>query len=398
MVPGAWEMRLRIAVDACCWSNRRGYGRFTRELVTCLVEEHPEHDFTLVLDRRTHDEGRFPAGARFAVVATHAQPTRAASAAGARSPADLWRLARAASSLAADVVFFPAVYSYYPILRRVPVLVAFHDVIAESHPGLVFAGARARLFWALKCRAAALQASAILTVSADARRRLARTFGYPEQRVHVVSEAPARLFHPIEDPAAQETARRRWGLPESGPLLLYVGGISPHKNLAGLLEAFALVAGRTPAHLALAGDHADDSFLGCHPELQALARRLAIEGRVTFTGYVPDEDLALLYSTATLLVQPSFDEGFGLPVAEAMACGLPVAASRRGSLPELLGPDGLYFEPTDAREMGAVLLRLLEDAELRRAQRQIGLARAAALSWSRTASRTLELLEELARG
>lgn len=391
-------MSLRIAVDACCWSNRRGYGRFTRELVSAMIEEHPGHEFTLVLDERTRADGRFPAAARFAVVRTSEQPTRAASAAGARSPLDLWRLARAASSLAADVIFFPAVYSYYPILRRVPILVAFHDVIAESHPDLVFAGARARLFWTLKCRAAAFQSTAVLTVSADARRRFAEVFGFPERRVHVVTEAPSRVFRPIEDAAQLQAARRRWGLPATAPLVLYVGGISPHKNLTGLVDAFALVAGRSAAHLALVGDHSADGFLGCHPELEAQVRRLALEGRVTFSGYVPDEDLAALYNAATLLVQPSFDEGFGLPVAEAMACGLPVAASRRGSLPELLGPEGLYFEPNDPRGMSALLLRLLEDPVLRQAQRQLGLARAAGFSWSRAARDTLQLLEELARG
>lgn len=391
-------MSLRIAVDACCWSNRRGFGRFTRELVSRMVDEHQNHEFTLVLDERTKADGVFPSAARFAVVPTSEQPTQAASASGARRPVDLWRLSRAASRLRADVIFFPAVYSYYPILRRVPLLVAFHDVIAESHPGLIFQGARARLFWALKCRAAASQSTALLTVSSDARSRIARTFRYPEERIHVVREAPSPIFRRIEDPALQGAARRRWRLPPETPLILYVGGISPHKNLAGLLDAFALIATRSPAHLALVGDYSDDSFLGCHSELVAKARALSLEDRITFTGFVPDEDLAALYGAATLLVQPSFDEGFGLPVAEAMACGLPVAASRRGSLPELLGPDGLYFDPTNAQEMSETLLRLLEDPALRREQSRIGLLLAREFSWSQAAARTVSLLEEIARG
>lgn len=391
-------MSLRIGIDACCWSNRRGFGRFTRELVASMVEEHPEHEFTLLLDQQTRVEGRFPAAARLAAVRTREQPTRAASAAGARRPADLLRLSLAASRLPVDIFFFPAVYSYFPILRRFPVLVAFHDAIAESLPHLVFSGRRARLFWNIKCRLAARQSRAILTVSESARQRIARAFGYPAGRIHVVPEAPAGIFRRIDDPALLARTRRRWGLPESGHMLLYVGGISPHKNLGGLVEAFAQVVGRVPAHLALVGDHAGDSFLGCYAELLASVRRLGLERHVTFTGFVPDEDLAALYNSATLLVQPSFDEGFSLPVAEAMACGLPVAASRRGALPELLGPDGLYFAPTAPAEMAAVLLRLLDDAGLREAQRARGLERAAGLSWSHAARRTVGLLEELHRG
>jgi len=391
-------LSVRIGIDGCCWSNRRGFGRFTRELVSRMVEEHPQHDFTLVVDQRTRAAGVFPKGARIAEVTTREQPTRAASAAGARSPADLWRLSRAASRLPLDVFFFPAVYSYFPLLRRVPVLTAFHDAIAESYPRLVFSSWRARAFWTLKCRLAARQSRAILTVSESARDGIARAFGYPPARIHVVREAPAAIFRRLDDLAALQRARRRFGLPAEAPLLLYVGGISPHKNLAGLLDAFARVASRQPCHLALVGDHSGDSFLGCYAELQEAVRRLGIAQRVTFTGFVPDDDLVALYSTATLLVQPSFDEGFGLPVAEAMACGLPVAASRRGSLPELLGAEGLYFDPLDPEDAAAVMSRILEDPALREAQRRRGLARAAELSWSRSARATLELLEALGRG
>ena len=174
---------MRIAIDACCWSNLRGFGRFTRELVSHMVAEHPGHEYTLVVDRATAEASRLPAGTRVEIVDTREAPTRAASAAGARSPADLWRMARAAARVPADLFFFPAVYSYFPMLRRIPTVVTFHDAIAESHPRLIFPGARARLFWTAKTWLALRQASRILTVS----------LGYPASDKNVPTQRSITL-------------------------------------------------------------------------------------------------------------------------------------------------------------------------------------------------------------
>jgi glycosyltransferase involved in cell wall biosynthesis len=381
---------VHISIDACCWSNRRGFGRFTRELVAHMVAEHPRHQYTLVVDRATADQSRLPAGARLEVVGTREQPTRAASATGARSPIDLLRMARAAARVPADLFFFPAVYSYYPMLRRVPTVVTFHDAIAESHPGLVFAGARARLFWGAKSWLANRQADRILTVSNDARTRIAAAFGRPESEVAVVNEGPSAAFRPLSDATAARHVLDEYGLPAE-PLVLYVGGISPHKNLDGLLRAFARVEG---AHLAIVGDHRGDSFLGCYPDLVALRRRLGLDSRVTFTGFVPDEHLAVLYNAATVLALPSLDEGFGLPAVEAMTCGLAVAASRSGSLPEIVGPAGLLFDARDEDAMAAALRRILQDERLRADLAAAGRKRASLFTWSAAARDVVRLLEE----
>lgn len=391
---------MRIGIDACCWSNRRGFGRFTRELVSHMVAEFPVHEFVLTTDRQTADAYQFPPGARVEVVNTRRQPTRAAAAHGARSPADLWRMSRAVSRQRLDVFFFPAVYSFYPLLRRIPTVVTFHDAIAESQPDLIFPGLKSRLLWNLKMQLALRQADRILTVSENSRAQIASAFRYPESAIHVIGEGPNGLFRPRSDPEALQRVRNHYHLPERVPLILYVGGISPHKNLQGLLRAVAHLRrdAQTAWHLVLVGDHTNDSFYGCYQELVALCRQLELVERVTFTGFVPDEHLVTLYNAATVVVLPSFNEGFGLPVVEAMACGVPVAASRRGSLPEVIGSAGLLFDPENEQEMAAVLLRLLDDAPLRQHLREEGLRRAETFSWKAAAAKTIRLFEDMVHG
>ena len=267
------------------------------------------------------------------------------------------------------------------------------------HPGLAGSARAAIPLHAVDARnakswLARRQADDILTVSTNARARIAAAFGIPESSIDMVGEGPSDIFRPIRDLRAVNSMLDRYRLPAAAPLVLYVGGISPHKNLDGLLQAFARLPERM--HLAIAGDHAGDSFYGCYPQLLELRARLGLESRVTFTGFVPDEDLALLYNAATVLALPSFDEGFGLPAVEAMACGLPVLASRSGSLPEVVGTAGVFFDPRDPAEMAAALLRVLEDPELRGELSAEGLRRAALFTWSAAARETVRLFERLA--
>lgn len=391
---------MRIGIDACTWSNRRGYGRFTRGLVASMVAEYPWHEFVLVVDRFTAEEGGFPAGSRLEVVAVSAQPTMAAAANGARSPRDLWRMGLAVSRLDPDVFLFPTRYSYFPLLDRTPTVVVFHDATGELHPELVFPQWRSRLLWKIKTRLALWRADRLVTVSIDARKQIAAVFGYPESAIEVVSEGADSVFRALAADVSLHEVRRTYGLPSDLPLVLYVGGISPHKNLDGLLRAMKLLDRevRAPAHLVLVGDYQCDSFLSCYHELVALADSLGVSRSITFTGFVPDDQLVLLYNAASLLVLPSFSEGFGLPVIEAMACGLPVAVSERSSLPEVVGSAGLLFDPSSPEQMAATIGRLLTDDSFRRELGARGLARSAAYSWRAGARTMVQVLEEAARG
>lgn len=387
---------MRIGIDACTWVNRRGYGRFTRGLVQAMMDACPQHEFTLVVDSTMAHDASLPARARVHVVHTSERQASAASADGARRPADLLRMGRAIGALDVDVFLFPTSFSYVPVFGRTPVVTVFHDATAEMHPALIFPRAVPRWLWTIKSQIARRQSRRIVTVSENARVQIARVFGMTTGEIAVVSEGADAIFQPAPECATEVTeVRARFGLPADGALLLYVGGLSPHKNIDGLLRAVAaLPPSLSPWHLAIVGDVANDTFLTCSHELQAQAREPGLAGRVTFTGFVPDEQLAALYRTSTLLVLPSFSEGFGLPVLEAMACGLPVAVSDRFSLPEIVGDAGVLFNPDSTSDITQALSRVLGDAGLRASMRTRGLQRADAYSWRRGAERMVQLLEQ----
>ena len=154
---------MRIVVDGGAWSNQRGFGRFTRELVGALVA-HGRHQYTLVVDSQT-DATSLPAGLAVVRAALRHAPSHAAAADGYRGPFDLLRMSRTLASTPGEVLFFPCTYTYVPVFTAKRIVSGIHDTIAERYPALIFPSARARLFWTLKTRAALAQSARIVTVS-----------------------------------------------------------------------------------------------------------------------------------------------------------------------------------------------------------------------------------------
>ena len=391
---------MKIGIDASTWVNRRGYGRFTRGLVNAMVTGFPQHAYTLVIDDTMANEPTFPPGATLRVVRTSERQTTAASADGSRRAIDVLRMGRAASRLDLDVFLFPTNYSFFPFWSRTPTVTVFHDATAELLPSLIFPNIVPRTLWRIKSLLALRQSAQLVTVSDDARTQIARVFGRAAGDIEVVSEGTDPAFSPLHD-ALERTrvsaaVRTRFRLPSDTPLLLYVGGISPHKNIDGLLRAIAtLDRTRRPCHLVIVGDLSDDNFLTCYDELRLLVAERSLIEHVTFTGFVEDADLVALYQAATMLVLPSMSEGFGLPVLEAMACGLPVAVSNRFSLPEIVGDAGRLFDPTSDDDIASALRQLLGDGALRAAMSARGLVRAEAYSWGRGAQTMMRILERV---
>ncbi len=232
------------------------------------------------------------------------------------------------------------------------------------------------------------EADLIMTPSEFIRGELQRTFAIPRERIFVTPEAAAPIFRRLNDEeCAQRLERlRRKGLP--GDFILFVGSLEPRKNIDTLIRGLARCRSQVP--LLLCGH----SGWGAKPWREEL-RRLGLEKRVFYPGYVTDSELVALYNRALLLVYPSLYEGFGLPLLEAMACGCPVLTSNRASLPEVTGNAArLLEEPENPEEMATVLDELLSDRHKRAAMSRRGRKRAAQFTWERTARATLAVFRQ----
>ncbi len=386
-----------LGIDGGTWGNRRGYGRFTRELVKALAATDSGHAWALFLDPFTSRD-EVPGNVEVITVRTTQAPSEAASATGRRSIRDIWAMSRAIRARGVEAIVFPSVYTFVPVLdRRVKSIVGIHDAIAERFPQLVFGSRRARLFWTMKVRAAVSWATRLFTVSDYARAALAAHFGIDADRFAVVPEAPAPAFRPVADEARIAAACASVGVAPGTRTVMYFGGISPHKNIGMLVDVFSDLsrdASFSDVRLLIVGDYTHDVFYSAYPALRA---RVAAQcpGAVIFTGPVDDARAACLLSVAQVLVLPSFDEGFGLPGVEAAACGAPVIATRSSALPDVLGDAAIYIDPAAPESLKGALVRVLESRELRTRMAALGLQRAAALSWRQSAVAMLAIIEGL---
>jgi len=391
---------MNFGVDATCWANVRGYGRFTRELCSAMVALAPEHHFVFFADAAAAQvfELRAP-NVRLVTVAQKVAPTQAAAADGARSPLDMLRLTRAVSKERLDAFFSPSVYPSFPLPPRLRALVCIHDCIAERYPELTLPSRRARLFWNAKVKLALWQARLVLTVSDYSARDLESVLQVHATRIRVSTEAPAPAYLPSESAADITRAADGVGLPSGARWFTYVGGFNPHKNVDAIVRALHAISrsNESAPHLVLVGPTSTDVFHGEQGRIRATVRELGLESRVHWAGYLPDEELRHLHSGALALLIPSQCEGFGLPAVEAASCGTPVIATTESPLPELLAGGGLFVEPGRLEPLAAAMRSLADDEATRARLASVALERARALTWPKGALAALDALVECTR-
>ncbi len=290
-----------------------------------------------------------------------------------------WRIPALLHHLRATRYHSP--YYLMPYRPRCSTLLTVYDVIPLRYP--YYVSWRARFLFRVMKRLAIRTADTIIAISNATAQDMQTFFGVDPTRLHVIPLAADRRFRPLS-PTEQKSARTRMGLPER--YVLYVGSNKPHKNLTRLVRAWATLR-PSDTTLVIAG-----AWLPTYPEPLQLAMHLGLnEQHVRFLGPVDEPDLPALYASALAFVFPSLYEGFGLPVLEAMACGVPVACSNVSSLPEVAGNAALLFDPHDTDAIVAALERLLGDAALRETLAQLGREQAARFSWEATARQTLTL-------
>jgi glycosyltransferase involved in cell wall biosynthesis len=392
---------MRVGVDGACWANRRGYGRFAREIVHEMVTMSPDDEFICFVDPEARAHAPLEASnLRLITVAPTEAPTTAAASDGARSLSDMLRFTRAVWREPLDVFFSPSVYTYFPLPPGLPAVVTVHDAIAERFPELTLPSRRARLFWNAKVGLAMRHARLVLTVSEYAKRDVASVHRFPEARLRVAVEAPAEAYRPISDPDAVRQRAAAVGLPPDARWLMYVGGFNPHKNVDMIVRAHAQYVADHPSedapHLVLVGHVEGDVFHGSLADTRAAIEEAGTQKLVHWPGFVPDEDLAHLHSGALALLLVSEAEGFGLPAVEAAACGCPVIATTESPLPEILSGGGIFLDPGNQAALDAAVTRIIDDTEYRAGLSAGALAGASALSWKRAAAAAMDALRTAA--
>jgi glycosyltransferase involved in cell wall biosynthesis len=288
--------------------------------------------------------------------------------------------------LAPGAALFHATEHLLPAMRGVPTVLTVHDLIFRHLPQHHKRLNRwyLNLTMPLYCR----RATAIIAISEATRRDLAAAYAVPPEKVTVIAEAADPRFCPQ---SAQDVAavRARYGLPRR--YLLFVGTIEPRKNLARLLRTFETLhaEGLTDA-LVIIGKRG-----WLYEPFFAELERSPARDAVIFPGYVPDKDLPAAYAGSQAAVLPSLYEGFGLPVLEAMASGVPVVCSNTSSLPEIAGDAALLADPLSVESLTDALRRVVTDHALAADMIERGLRRATGFSWERTARETLALYRKV---
>jgi alpha-1,3-rhamnosyl/mannosyltransferase len=274
-----------------------------------------------------------------------------------------------------------------PAFVRCRVVVTIHDIIHLLYPE--FLPNRLAFFYAQRMIHRSLtRGDRIITDSHNTKTDLMSYFDTDGRKIEVIYPGGADRFRDPLDRGTVGEVLDRHGIDR--PYLLFVGNPKPHKNLDNVVRAFSRVvaADGFDGDLVCVGGRDQSQFRVAHR-----ARRLGINDRVRLLGHVPDEDLPAIYQGATLFVYPTLYEGFGLPVAEAMASGVPVITSSTSSLREISEGFAELVDPMDVDQLAATITRCLADDELRDRLRRAGLERSESFRWRHTAERTLAVYQ-----
>ena len=346
-----------------------------RELIPALLAEAPpEMRFTAFINREAVAAGDGPWGELLPAVTVPVNARhRVQWVLGEQA-----LLPRLAARAGVDLVHSLA--STAPLRGRFRRVVTIHDLIyarfPEAHSGIREKGMKVLVPWAAR------RSDRVIADSQSTRGDLIELLGVPSERIDVVPLGRGTVRR--EEPLAEGELRARFDLGERR-VLLSLSAKRPHKNLLALINALARLSSESRPILVVPG------YPTAHEtELREHARTLGMDGDVRFPAWISAEELEGLWTVAQAFAYPSLYEGFGLPVLEAMARGVPVACSNASSLPEVAGDAALLFEPHDEAAIASALQRLLDDPALAENLRARGLARVREFTWERTARLTLD--------
>jgi glycosyltransferase involved in cell wall biosynthesis len=382
---------MRIGIDARFLTHpqRGGFKTYTENLVAALARIDSKTVYVLYLDRQPGAQDVVPSQPNFINRVVQGSlpvvglPWREQVALGKQVKAD--RL---------DLFHSPCLTA--PLILPCPLVITVHDMIWAFRENFTSRGS-----WSLKRRLidwynylvpryVIRRASAIITVSHASKNSILETFQMNAEKIVVTHEAAGSAFRLIEDADQLEAVRNKYSLPSK--YILALGAADPRKNIKSLIQAYRSLSDelREKYQLVIVWTH---TFLAS--EISKLVEELGLSANVRFLRHVPNEDLVSIYNLASLFVFPSRYEGFGLPLLEAMSCGVPVIAADNSSIPEIVGEAAILFDAQDVNGISAAMCQVLTDESLQARLRRDGLERSAQFSWDKCGRETLTVYKRI---
>ena len=355
-----------------------GYGYFTKEVFFLLAHNHPEHQFIFFFDRPFDTSLIFPKNVTPVIV-----PPKARHALSFRWWFDV-KIPLALKKYKADVFVSPD--GFCSLITKVPQVVVIHDLAFIHHPK--FIPTIHRIFYKRYTPLFLKKASVVATVSEFSKNDIIDQYHVDEQKIINVSSAAKTIFQPVE---WDEKEAIKTEYAEGCEYFVFVGGIHPRKNLLNLLKAFSLFKKRQRSNMKLlvAGRMAWD-----YDKITEKMETYKFRQDVKLLGYMGEAALAKLVAAAYALVFPSYFEGFGVPILEAMQSHVPVITSNTSSMTEIGEEAALYADPTDAADIADQMKRIFTNENLRSQLVEKGKLVAAKYSWQRTSELMWQAIQQ----
>jgi glycosyltransferase involved in cell wall biosynthesis len=288
-----------------------------------------------------------------------------------------------------DIFFSPT--HYIPRFSSVKTVATIFDLSFLHFPEMF----QKKDLWQLKSgtKYSIDNAESIVTISEFSKKDIVGQYRIDPKKITVAYPGKNEVYMPVNDQSAIKKTQNKYKTGDS--YIIYIGTIQPRKNLKRLIEAFKDVE---EAKLVIVGKTIGEGREGwMYEDILDYPKKLGIDDKVLFTGFVNDQDLVLLVNGAKAFIQPSLWEGFGMPVVDAMSCGTPVLVSSASCLPEVVGKAGLTFDPYSVTEIEDKINQILSDNKLREELSRKGLERAREFSWKIMAKKVIDVMEGVGR-
>ena len=374
---------MRIAIDARMGDTRGGIGIYTRELISQLADIDKKNQYFVIVNK--HGDRSFVSSEdNFSILESSITRKH-------YFIKDVWNqffLPFLLEANSIDIYFNPR-YILPFFKGKTKMVVTMHDMIAFLYPEIWsgISGFRIRNYIKLSSQRADL----ILTVSNCAKKDIVRILHIPDDKIKVIyCGINKKLYKPLPDLSVQRLVKRKYGIRKK--YILATGPLGMRKNHDRLIDAYSILPKyiREDYQLIITGEKK-----GTYNNLLKKVSKICLADDIVFTGFIPEKEMPMVINAASLFVFPSFYEGFGIPLLEAMACGTPLLASNVSSIPEVVGSAALLFDPYNINEMASVIGKVITDEDLRQKLIQRGFEQIKKYSWKNTAKEILGVFEEV---